>query len=92
MKYGSLPVVRETGGLRDTVTPFNQFTLEGNGFSFSNYNAHDFLDAIKRTIDTYQDKPVFKHLIETAMEEDFSWIRSADEYLALYHLIAPSVD
>ncbi|HAK99721.1 MULTISPECIES: glycogen synthase GlgA [Exiguobacterium] len=90
MKYGCLPVVRETGGLRDTVKPFNQFTLEGNGFSFANYNAHEFLEAIKRTIEVYHDRPVFEHLIETAMNEDFSWLRSADEYLALYRLIAPS--
>jgi len=86
MRYGTLPIVRETGGLRDTVKPFNQFTLEGNGFSFSNYNAHEFLHAIERAIHTYHDQPVWDHLVETAMKEDFSWIRSADEYLALYHM------
>ncbi len=86
MRYGTLPIVRETGGLKDTVVPYNRFTGEGNGFSFTNINAHELLFTSKRAIELYysEDKFKFEALIEQAMKEDFSWSRSAKEYKDLY--------
>lgn len=84
LRYGCLPVVRETGGLRDTVTPYNEFTGEGNGFSFSNYNAHDMLFKLKEALEIYKDKATWLKLAEQAMDTDHSWNKSADQYLDLY--------
>jgi starch synthase len=85
LRYGSLPLVRETGGLKDTVVPYNQFTGEGNGFSFTNYNAHDMLFTLKWAIDIfYNDKKAWRQLQKNAMETDNSWKKSAQEYLKLY--------
>ncbi|WP_071393750.1 glycogen synthase GlgA [Bacillus tuaregi] len=84
MKYGTVPVVRETGGLNDTVQSFNEFTWEGNGFSFTNFNAHDMLNTLRRAIHFYYEKAVWTHLVETAMEMNYSWSQSASKYLELY--------
>ncbi len=84
MRYGTVPVVRETGGLNDTVQPFNEFTREGTGFAFKNYNAHDMLFTVKRAIQFYHDKPVWELLVKRVMKQDFSWNRPAKEYLRLY--------
>ncbi len=88
MRYGTIPVVRETGGLKDTVIPYNEYTGEGNGFSFANINAHEFLFVTKYACDVYRhQKNVWKHLQMKAMTGDYSWDRSAREYAGLYALI-----
>ena len=85
MRYGALPLVRETGGLRDTVIPYNQFTGEGNGFSFANYNAHEMLHTIEQAVGMYKFQPKrWKQLTENAMTEDFSWESSSLKYIDLY--------
>ena len=90
MRYGTLPLVRETGGLKDSVTPYNQYTGEGNGFSFANFNAHDMLFKFKEAYTLYYDnKPAWKKLIESAMKTDFGWEKSAGEYIKIYnHLLS----
>jgi starch synthase len=85
MKYGTLPIVRETGGLKDTVQSFNEFTGEGNGFSFTNCNAHDMLYTIKRALGFYYQKDIWNSLVKRAMQCDYSWDRSAEKYITLYH-------
>ena len=88
MAYGSVPVVRETGGLKDTVTPYNEYTGEGNGFSFANINAHEFLFVTKYAADIYRHhKDVWDKIIEAGMKGDYSWKKSAGEYAGLYSLI-----
>jgi starch synthase len=88
MSYGTIPVVRETGGLKDTVFPYNEYTGEGNGFTFANINAHEFLFVTKYACDLYRhNKPVWAEMIEHAMQGDYSWVRSAKEYAGLYSLI-----
>jgi starch synthase len=84
MRYGTVPIVRETGGLRDTVIPYNQYTETGTGFSFANYNAHEMKDAIVRAIAVYQDKDKWNRLVRQCMLQDFSWDHSAREYYSLY--------
>lgn len=85
MEYGTLPVVRETGGLIDTVVPFNQYTGEGTGFTFSNINAHEFLFTIKRALNVYYNDPhLWRQLKRNAAGTDFSWKKSAEEYKNLY--------
>lgn len=85
MRYGSLPVVRETGGLRDSVSPYNVYTGEGTGFSFSNYNAHELLFTIKNALRIYwDDHESWEKLMQQAMSRDFSWSASAKEYMSLY--------
>ena len=85
MRYGTVPIVRETGGLRDTVLSYNEFNGEGNGFTFFNYNAHDMLHTIERASDYYKNKPdVWKKLQERGMKGDYSWDHSAREYVRLY--------
>lgn len=92
MRYGSLPVVRETGGLKDTVVPYNKFDGSGTGFSFSNINAHEFLFAIKDALEVYHDFPdSWNQLIRQAMSSDFSWERSAKRYIELYEVILSEV-
>ena len=83
-RYATVPIVRETGGLYDTIKPFNSETLEGNGVTFCTYNAHDMLDAINRTLAFYKDKSVWKKLVKNAAEKDFSWNASARLYLLMY--------
>ena len=84
MRYGTIPLVRETGGLNDTVRPYNEYTGEGNGFTFSNYNAHDMLYTIRRAVELYHNKPIWEMLVKRVMKEDFRWERSANEYVELY--------
>jgi starch synthase len=85
LRYGTLPIVRETGGLRDTVLSYNEANGAGNGFSFFNYNAHDMLYVIRRAVFFYKEKPeVWKLLQHRAMTGDYSWAHSAEMYLSLY--------
>lgn len=83
-KYGTIPIVRETGGLRDTVTPYNKFTNEGTGFSFGSYNAHEMLYAVKRALELYNDKPEWRKLVKRVMQLENSWEQSAIAYKNLY--------
>lgn len=92
MRYGTLPVVRETGGLKDTVMPYNQYTGEGTGFSFANFNGDELGDTVFRAARLFwDDRAAFDKLVTNAMEQDFSWTRSADAYLALYHNLHPEI-
>ncbi|MDQ6421087.1 glycogen synthase GlgA [Paenibacillus sp. LHD-117] len=84
LRYRSVPVVRETGGLRDTVQAFNENTGEGNGFSFANYNAHDFLYSIRRALDFYREEEVWKRIVENGARSDYSWNVSAKAYMDVY--------
>lgn len=84
MRYGTVPIVRETGGLSDSVIPYNRYTNEGIGFSFANYNAHEMLYTIENAIGLYYDKLVWNGLVKRAMQADFSWNASAEKYLGLY--------
>ena len=85
MRYGTIPIVRETGGLRDTVLSYNDFNGEGNGFTFFNYNAHDMLHTIERACEYYKNYPeIWKKLQMRGMNGDFSWNHSAKEYIKLY--------
>lgn len=85
MRYGSIPIVRETGGLKDTVTPYNQYTGEGNGFSFTNYNAHEMFFTLQKAITLYQDKSIWNNLIINAMNTDNSWKKSAQDYMRIFN-------
>lgn len=90
LRYGTVPVVRETGGLRDTVLSYNEFTNEGNGFSFFNYNAHDMLNVLKRALHHYHEKKdVWMLLQHRGMTADYSWFNSSAHYLALYKKLMP---
>ena len=84
MKYGAIPIVRETGGLNDTVKAWNEFTEDGNGFSFQNFNAHDMLYTIQRAISFYYKKDVWESIVKQAMDMDYSWAQSAFSYNQLY--------
>lgn len=85
LRYGTIPIVRETGGLKDTVIPYNQYTDQGLGFTFTNYNAHEMLDAVKRALDTYHHREVWRRMILRGMNQDNSWQHSAKEYKKLYN-------
>lgn len=85
LRYGTIPVVRETGGLKDTVQPYNQFTGEGNGFSFANYNAWELYLTIEHALSCYCDKSVWDGLVRYAMQSDNSWENAADKYILLYN-------
>lgn len=87
LRYGTVPIVRETGGLKDTVKPYNEYTGEGTGFSFANYNAHEMLDAVKRAIGVYRSGEAWKNIVREGMKEDFSWNKSAQEYIKLYEKV-----
>ncbi len=87
LRYGTIPVVRETGGLRDTVEAYNQYTNEGNGFSFATYNAHDMLFTLQKAIDLYRDKKAWQQLVRRAMKSDTSWKRSARAYKEIYEQV-----
>lgn len=85
LRYGSVPIVRETGGLKDTIQPYNQYTDEGNGFSFANYNAHEMLFTLERAARCwFDDKPMWRRLMLRGMKADFGWGKSARRYLELY--------
>ena len=93
MRYGTLPIVRETGGLKDTVQPYNEFTGEGTGFSFSNFNGDEMGDAVFRAARLFWDnREAWNQLVTQAMSQDFSWTRSADKYLDLYFFMHPEIE
>ena len=93
MRYGTLPIVRETGGLKDTVIPYNEFAGEGTGFSFSNFNGDEMGDAVFRAARLFWDnREAWNQLVTQAMSQDFSWTRSADKYLDLYFFMHPEIE
>lgn len=93
MRYGTLPIVRETGGLKDTVQPYNEFTGEGTGFSFTNFNGDEMGDAVFRAARLFWDnRDAWNQLVTQAMSQDFSWTRSADKYLDLYFFLHPEIE
>ena len=93
MRYGTLPIVRETGGLKDTVIPYNEFTGEGTGFSFTNFNGDEMGDAVFRAARLFWDNhDAWNQLVTQAMSQDFSWTRSADKYLDLYFFMHPEIE
>lgn len=93
MRYGTLPIVRETGGLKNTVIPYNEFTGEGTGFSFSNFNGDEMGDAVFRAARLFWDnRDAWNQLVTQAMSQDFSWTRSADKYLDLYFFMHPEIE
>ena len=84
-RYGAVPIVRETGGLNDTVLSYNEETGAGNGFTFANYNAHDMLNTIRRAVDLYYSKKeTWNLLVQRGMKAYFGWDKSAHEYLDMY--------
>lgn len=85
LRYGTIPIVRETGGLRDSIQDSGDG--HGNGFTFKSYNAHDMLDAIRRALGAYSDKDYFKTLVQRALDCDMSWGKSANEYIKMYNQI-----
>ena len=87
LKYGTLPIVRETGGLKDTVDDYNEYTHCGNGISFSEYCSDDFLGAMQRAKKIYSNEKLYKQLQQNAMQCDFSWKKSADIYMKLFKQI-----
>ena len=85
MRYGTVPIVRDTGGLKDTITPYNEMTGVGNGFSFTNYNAHELLLTVQHAVGLYQeDKLVWDNIRQNALQSDGSWDRSAKAYMGIY--------
>lgn len=92
MRYGTLPVVRETGGLKDTVIPYNYETGEGTGFSFANFNGDEMGDAVFRGARLFWDNhDAWNNVVTQAMNQDFSWTRSASKYMDLYRWMHPEV-
>ena len=87
MRYGTLPIVKETGGLKDTVIPYNEYEDTGYGFAFSDYNAHDMLYTIQRALSFYNEEGVWEKLVKRVMKQDFSWKHAAKEYEELYQKI-----
>ena len=93
LRYGTVPIVRETGGLRDTVLSYNKFTDEGNGFSFFNYNAHDMLHTVRRAVHYYKNnREVWYKLIVRGMTGDYSWYASANKYMEMYDRLVAMVE
>ncbi len=93
MRYGTLPIVRETGGLKDTVIPYNMFTGEGTGFTFTHFNGDEMGDAVFRAARTFwDDKDAWNTLVDNAMSADFSWTRSAAQYMDLYYGLHPEIE
>lgn len=84
LRYGTIPIVRETGGLNDTVNSYREDVEEGNGFTFRNFNAHDMLYTIQRAIDFYHQEEVWENIVRNAMTQDYSWGQSALKYDQLY--------
>ena len=89
MRYGTVPIVRETGGLKDTVMPYNEYTGEGTGFSFQNFNSWDMMHVINYAKEIYYNKrQAWKGLIKADMAKDYSWQISADKYMQMYKSLA----
>jgi len=89
LRYRSVPIVRETGGLRDTVQSYDEYTGTGNGFTFASYNAHDMLHTVRRALSLYQDEETWKAIVANGAKEDYSWSRSAKSYMTLYTELLP---
>ena len=88
MRYGTIPIVRETGGLKDTVTPYNKFEGTGRGFTFSDINAHDMVWVLREAVDLYfNNKKAWRGIQKEDMTADFSWDHSAQQYLDIYQRI-----
>ena len=87
MRYGCIPLVREVGGLKDTVESFNQHTNKGTGFTFANFNAHDMLHVMRLACNVHRDQKRWNILMKMAMKTDCSWKKSAREYGALYRQV-----
>lgn len=87
LRYGSIPITRETGGLNDTVQAYNEFTGEGNGFTFADFNAHDMMHTIRRAISFYHEPELWKRIVKNAFSGDYSWKVSAREYMDIYSRI-----
>ena len=85
LRYGTVPIVRETGGLKDTVKPFNKYDNTGNGYTFANINAHDLMYTIKRALTEYESIGLWSQIQTNAMKSDCSWKRSAKEYIDMYN-------
>jgi starch synthase len=85
LKYGTVPIVRKTGGLRDTIEIYNKYTEEGTGFGFENYDSADMLYSINNAIEVFQDNKTWKKLVRRGMVQDFSWLESAKKYVKLYN-------
>lgn len=93
MRYGTLPIVRETGGLKDSVQPYNQYTGEGTGFSFANFNGDEMADCVLNACEVFwTDKAAWSRLQRQAMGQDFSWTKAADQYIGLYQMLHPEVE
>ncbi|KAB8138537.1 glycogen synthase [Gracilibacillus oryzae] len=90
LQYNTVPIVRETGGLKDTVTPYNEYDKTGNGFSFTNYNAHDLLAVLRYSLEIYHDQDKWYPLFRNVRKSSFSWERSRDQYMELYNQMLPS--
>ncbi|MDU3722873.1 MAG: glycogen synthase GlgA [Clostridium celatum] len=90
LKYGAIPVVRETGGLKDTIIPYNEYTKVGNGFGFKNFNSNELMNILEYAIEVYNDKDSWKNIIDQAMNSDNSWEKSANEYKKLYEVVVNS--
>lgn len=90
LRYGTLPIVRATGGLKDTVKPYNEFTGDGNGFSFDNYNANDMLNTLRYALEIYENKEALEKLRQAGMRQDWGFQKSAQTYAALYVAMMPS--
>ena len=84
LSYGNIPLVREAGGLKDTITPYNEFTGEGNGFSFANYNGDELLKIIEYALEIYRDQQKWKILFKNALKAKFTWEKAAGEYMEIY--------
>ncbi|MEK4249648.1 glycogen synthase GlgA [Paenibacillus sp. FSL W7-1287] len=84
LQYRTVPIVRETGGLKDTVLPYNEFTAEGSGFTFAHYNAHEYLFTVQRAVRIYQDAKVWQRIVDNGSRVDYSWSSSAKQYKTLY--------
>ena len=87
LKYGAVPIVRQTGGLNDTIIPFDKYTNTGNGLTFPNFNAHELLFTVKKGLSYYEDAALWDHIVKNAMESDYSWDRSAQAYMNIYKQI-----
>ncbi|WP_035724795.1 hypothetical protein [Gracilibacillus boraciitolerans] len=93
LQYKTVPIVRETGGgLKDTITPYNELTGTGNGFSFYNYNAHELLHVLKYSLSIYQDSDQWATLLKNVNKSHFSWKDSATEYANLYESLDVPID
>lgn len=92
LRYGSIPVVRETGGLNDTVQAYNEYTGEGNGFTFKDYNAHDMMHTLRRAVSFYHKPEHWKKVAKNAFSGDYSWNVSAQQYIDIYNKITVAAE